>query len=79
VKQAGNLSAEIWRATMNQSEGQPVRTPRPDPVTPIAASILQELDLDQPEDRTEAHRRLDAWCGLIAPDDASTPHGPLAN
>lgn len=82
VRQTGAISAAIWQSTIHRVGPEPSIDPPTsiDPVARLATRLLDRLDLTDPDHRTEAHRRFDAWCGLAPSAETSGIHRtPLAN
>jgi hypothetical protein len=82
VRQSGALSAAIWQSTIHHGETNSPTDQRTstDPVARLATQLLNRLDLANPDHRIEAHRRVDAWCGLAPAAEPTGVHRrPLAN
>jgi hypothetical protein len=82
VRQSGDLSAAIWQSSIHPIESQPaIGSPISiDRVAQLAGRLLDRLDLADSTHRIEAHRRIDAWCGLAPNAEPTNGHRtPMAN
>lgn len=82
VRQTSAISAAIWQSAIHRvGPDQSIDPPSSiDPVARLATRLLDRLDPSDPEQHAEAHRRIDAWCGLAPAGETSNIHrAPLAN
>ncbi len=79
VENAAAVSAAIWRGTRNQFTG--LRGPDGgDAATRLATTVLGSLDCTDRAGRLEAHRRIDAWCGIeSSPQSGDSRSTRMAN
>jgi|GEM_PF-4218898 len=65
VANAAAVSAAIWNGTTNQVESiVAAGLDDSDEAGRLATTVLGSLDHADPAQRTEAHRRIDSWCGI---------------
>jgi hypothetical protein len=80
VRQTSAISAAIWQNTIEHGGPDPSVGPSMDVVAALATRLLDRLDLADPDHLTEAHRRIETWCGLIPlSPTANVRRTPLAN